>query len=472
MKNSKNVLLLIALLLVCILPLSAQETEVTEKETPPPGGEPRNFTLPEKTIVNFDNGLSLVMIPWGSVPKATIQVVIKSGNIHEGENEVWLSDLVADLLKEGSVSKSGNDIADAMAGMGGELNIGVGLHTTTGSANVLYEFAPDAISLLADVLMNPSFPEAELERLIKDRQRQVNVSMSRPQPKARQDFFAKIYPDHPYGRIYPTEEMLGSYTLDQLKTFYGNNYGAQRTTVYVAGKFDQKAVEEAVKASLGTWDKGKESFYPVAEPVTGASVSIIDRPDAPQSTIMMGLPILDPSHPDWVALSVTNSLLGGSFGSRITKNIREDKGYTYSPRSSVSTNYKSAVWYESADVTTADTGPSLREITKEIYLLQDETPSAEELEGIQNYNAGIFVLQNSTPRGIIGQMVTMDIHELEDTYLTDYVKKIYEVTPEKVQEITKKYIDPEKMTLVLVGDKKIIEKQIEEYNRAKEDYNN
>lgn len=469
MKKIKNILLFSTVLMLSMVPLYGQDAEL-EKETPPPGGEPKNFTLPEKTIVEFDNGLNLVMIPWGSVPKATVRVVIKSGNIHEGENEVWLSDLVADLLKEGSTTKTGNDIADAMAGMGGELNIGVGMHTTVASADVLYEFTPDAIEIIADVIMNPSFPQEELERLIKDRQRQVNVSMSRPQPKARQDFFAKLYPDHPYGRIYPTEEMLGSYTLEGLKSFYKNNYGAQRTTVYVAGKFNQKAVEAAVRSSLGNWEKGPEEFYPVAQPVTAESVLIIDRPDAPQSTIMMGLPVIDPSDPDWIALSVTNSLLGGSFGSRITKNIREDKGYTYSPGSSVNANYKSAIWYESADVTTADTGPSLREITKEIYILQNEAPSKEELEGIQNYNAGIFVLQNSTPGGIIGQMINMDVHELDDSYLTNYVKNIYAVTPEKVQEMTKKYIDPEKMTLVLVGDKKIIEKQIEEYNRKEEGY--
>jgi len=458
------------MLLVAVFQIQAQEADSVKKETPPPGGEPKDFTLPEKTVVNYDNGLQLVMIPWGAIPKATVSVIIKTGNIHEGEDQIWLSDLVGDMLEEGSTSKSANEIADEIAGMGGGLNIGVGQHTTNAGTSVLYEFTPDAIKLIADVLMNPAFPESELDRLIKDRQRQVNVSLTRPQPKARQAFMSTIYPDHPYGRIYPTEELLSTYTIDGIKEFYNNNYGAQRTTIYVAGKFNEAEVKKAVEATLAKWRKGTEPGYPVAEPHTTDSIQIIDRPGAPQSTLMFGLPVADPSDPDWIPLSVTNALLGGSFGSRITRNIREDKGYTYSPSSSVNANYKSAVWYEQADVTTDVTGPSLREITKEIYRLQDEAPSAEELEGIQNYQAGIFVLQNSTPNGIIGQMVLMDIHQLDESYLSNYVKNLYAVTPKQVQDITKKYLTPEKMTLVLVGDKKVIEKQIEEYERDKEQY--
>jgi len=467
----KKLTLILCMLLTISWSVYAQEEEPQpQKETPPPGGEPKDFKLPKKTVVNYDNGLQLVMVPWGAIPKATVQVVIKTGNVHEGPNEIWLSDLVSDLLQEGSTSKTGNEVADEIASMGGELNIGVGEHTTNANTSVLYEFTPDAIQLMADVLMNPAFPASELDRLIKDRQRQVSVSLSRPQPKAQQEFMATLYPDHPYGRLFPTEEMLGGYTLEQLKAFYNDNYGAKRTTVYVAGKFDADAVKKAVESTLGTWREGPESSYPVAEPSTTDNVTILDRPDAPQTTVMIGLPVVDPSSPDWIPLSVTNSLLGGSFGSRITRNIREDKGYTYSPYSTVDANYKSAVWYEMADVTTAETGPSLREITKEIYRLQDEAPSKEELEGIQNYSAGIFVLQNSTPGGIIGQMVNMDIHELGDEYLTNYVKNIYAVTPEQVQEMTQKYIKPEDMAIVLVGDKKVVEKQMKEYDRDKKDY--
>ncbi|TLF44622.1 M16 family metallopeptidase [Maribacter aurantiacus] len=433
-----------------------------EKEMPPKGGEPKNFTLPKKEIVSFDNGLELVMIPYGSIPKATIRFSIKTGNIDENENQVWLSDLLADLLEEGSITKTSKQIADEMAGMGGNLNIGVGLHTSSISSSVLYEFAPEAIKVMADVLRNPKFPESELDRLKDNMKRDLSVQLSRPQAQANRDFYATIYPNHPYGRIYPTDELIDSYTVADIKSFYDNHFGALRTTVYVAGNFNADEVKTAVESALGDWKKGTEAQYNVAEPVTANEIKIIDRPDAPQSTIYYGLPTVGPSDADFVALDVTNSILGGSFASRITSNIREDKGYTYSPYSSLDTNYKSGVWYESADVTTEHTGASLAEIQKEIKRLQDEPPTQEELDGIINYESGIYVLQNSTPNGIIGQLIFLDTHDLDESFLTNKVQNMHAITPEKVQEMTQKYIKPENMTLIVVGDKAKIQDQVME----------
>lgn len=466
----KRINLLVAVFFLIVQISGYTQDEVEQKETPPPGGEPKDFKLPEKNVVRFDNGLELVMVPYGIIPKATIQVMVKTGNIHEGENEVWLSDVVSDLLEEGSTNRTSNEIADDIAAMGGNLNIGVGQHTTNLSAAVLYEFTPDAILLIADVLMNPAFPESELDRLINDRKRQLEVALTTPQNIASQEFYATLYPDHPYGRLFPTSEMLDSYTLEKIKKYYADNYGAKRTIVYVAGKFNEEDVKNAVESSLGTWREGPEVDYPVAEPSTTDKISILDRAGAPQSTVMMGLPVLAPGDEDWVAMSVTNALLGGSFASRITMNIREDKGYTYSPFSAVTSRYKSAIWYEQADVTTKDTGPSLREITREIYKLQEEPPSEEELEGVQNYQAGIFVLQNSSPQGIINQMINIDVYGFEEDYLSTYVQKIYAVTPEKVQEITQKYIRPEEMAIILVGDKEKLDEQMKDFERSKEEY--
>jgi predicted Zn-dependent peptidase len=438
-----------------------------EKEIPPEGGTPKGFTLPEKEVITFDNGLTLVMIPYGAIPKTTINVTIKTGNIHEQEDQVWLSDLMADLMEEGSTTQNTKTIANKMASMGGNLNISVGVHTMTLSTNVLSEFAPDAIAIIADVLQNPSWPSEELDRLKNDMKRSVQVSLSRPQSQANQDFFASVYPNHPYGRIYPSIEQIESYSVNSIKSFYNSNIGGKRTTVYIVGKFNKNEVENAVTDAFENWIEGPDEFYPVAQALTENKVKIIDRPGAPQSTIYFGLPVADPSDPDYTSLDVTNAILGGSFGSRITSNIREDKGYTYSPRSVLATNYKTGLWYEVADVTTEFTGASLDEIKKEIYRLQNEAPSDEELDGIKNYQTGIYVLQNSTPGGIIGQLNFLDIHELEDSYLINRVQNLLAVSPQDVQEMTKKYINPEKMTLIVVGDKVKIEKQIEETLKEK-----
>ena len=174
----------------------------------------------------------------------------------------------------------------------------------------------------------------------------------------------------------------------------------------------------------------------------------------------MGLPILSPKDKDYVAMDIANSLLGGSFASRITSNIRESKGYTYSPFSTIDDHPStSSLWYEEADITSEHTIDAINEIKKEITKLQDVPPAQDELLGIQRYAAGIFVLQNSSPGGIIGQLNFIDLYGLSDSYLTNHVKDIYAVTPQQVSQLTKKYIVPDKMTIVMVGDESSIKEQ-------------
>jgi predicted Zn-dependent peptidase len=176
-----------------------------------------------------------------------------------------------------------------------------------------------------------------------------------------------------------------------------------------------------------------------------------------QSTLRIGLPVnVSPGHPDYIPLEVTDSLLGGAFTSRITNNIREQKGYTYSPFSQVVTRYHTAAWQESADVTTKFTADSVREIESEISRLRKEPPDAKELKGIQNFMGGIFVLRNSSNQGIVGQLAFVDLHGLTDDFLKTYVQRVNAVSRQDVQRITETYLDPAKMTLVVVGDKEKI----------------
>jgi predicted Zn-dependent peptidase len=260
--------------------------------------------------------------------------------------------------------------------------------------------------------------------------------------------------------------MIDSYTAEKAKNFFEKNFGAKRSVIYVVGKFDEVEVKKAINDSFTPWKAGADIEFPAATPTRTNEIAMIDRKDAPQTTVILGLPTLTPKDKDYMALQVTNSLLGGSFGSRITSNIREDKGYTYSPYSTIQNRKGVSLWYEEADVTSEHTGESLREISKEIKKLQTENPSKEELEGIQRYMAGTFVLQNSNPGGIISQLNFIDLHELDESYLTDRVKNIYAVTPEKVSQITKDHFKYEDMTLVLVGDKKQLDQQIKMHKDA------
>lgn len=453
----------IALLAAALLCTGSVPAQDAERQTPPEGGVPKDFTLPAKQQFRLENGLKVTLVPFGKIPKATVSAQVIAGNLNEGEN-TWLADLTADMMEQGTASRSAEQVAREAAEMGGSLSISVGLDQTAVTGEALAEFVPGMVALLADVLRNPALPETELERLRRDAQRNLEVALNDPDSMGQAAFYRALYGDHPYGRLFPTEAQLASYSTGQIRDFYQANFGAQRTHLFVVGMFDMSAVKSAIEQALGSWEPGPGPLQLPPQPAAERQyVDIIDRASASQSNLFLGLPTIDPSHPDYIALQATNTMLGGSFSSRITSNIREDKGYTYSPFSQVSVRRNSGHWVQQAAVTTDDTAAALKEIYFEIERLRDEAPPAEELRAIQNYLAGVFTLRNSTRGGIINVLNQVDLHGLDDSYLTEYVSRVYALTPEEISRTATEYLRPADMTLVVVGDRARIGEDLAKY---------
>lgn len=433
------------------------------KQSPPAPAAPKGFQLPAPTRLTLPNGMKATLVPWGNTPKVTVELAIAAGNAHETAEQVWLADLVADLMREGTATRTATRISEEAARMGGALEISVGADTTEIVTDVLSEFGPEAVALVADVARNPKFPESELARLKADKLRELSIARSTPQQLALEKFRSVLYAGHAYGRLFPSESALQGYTLAQVRDFYTRNFGAARAHIYVAGRFAPADMEKAIRDAFSGWPAGPAPVATPPHPRSVRGVHLVDRPDAVQSTLIVGVPVIDPSQPDYVPLVVTNTLLGGYFSSRMTTNLREQKGYTYSPFSQLSSRQRDTYWAQNADVTTAVTGPSLKEIFLEIDRLQSEPPTAQELQAVKNYAAGTFVLQNATRGGIINQLQFVDLQGLPETYLRDYVAKVNAVTPAVVQQMAQKYISDDKATIVVVGDRKTIEEQIKPY---------
>jgi zinc protease len=376
---------------------------------------------------------------------------------------VWLANLTGDYLREGTSTRSAAQIAEETARMGGALYVQVQSDQTDIGGDILGEHAPAFVRLLADIVLNPAFPESELPRIRATRLRSLSIARSQPQQLALERFREVVFGDHPYGRVFPTEAMIHGYTVEQFRRFHQEHYGAARSHLYVAGRFDPAAVEAAIREAFSGWERGTAPAPPNAIAKTERAVHLINRPTAVQSTIYLGMPVVDPSSPEYQSLRVTNALLGGSFNSRITSNLREDKGYTYSPFSQLGLFPRSAFWVQTADVTTNVTGASLKEIFHEIDSLRAAAPPMEELRGIQNYLAGIFVLQNSTRAGIISQLQFAALHGLGDDYLETVVSRVMAVTPADVQRIARTYFDPARIAIVVVGDEEQIAEQVAPY---------
>src|SRR5215813_6214318 len=457
MKTNAKTLLIVFGVLFLTVSTNAQ------KQAPPQGSAPKPFNVPPHESYSLPNGMKVTLVPYGNLPKVTVSMVVNSGNLNEPANLPGLADLMGLLMKEGTKTRSSKQVAEEAADMGGTLDINVGADESDVSTDVLSEFGPKAIALVADVAKNPLFPESEVARLKTDMERQLTIQKSVPQNMALERFRKLLYGEHPYGTVFATQESIEKSTLADVKKYYETNFGAQRTHLYVAGRFNTAAVKKAITASFGTWAKGPAPAQDVPQVKPNHTLDLTDRPGAAQSTLYVGLPVPNATSEDNIQLTVTNALLGGSFGSRITSNIREQKGYTYSPSSQVSRRYHDSYWVEIADVTTQYTGPSLKEIFGEVDRLQKEPPSEAELKGIQNFLSGNFILQNSSRGALINQLRFVNLQGLGDSWLSTYVQKVNLVTPKDIQRIATEYIKPERMTIVVVGDKAKISEQLGPY---------
>lgn len=432
-----------------------------QREQPPAAGTPKDIRLPARRTFTLDNGLRVSLVPFGTVPKAALQLNVLAGAINETADQTWLSQVVGELLEEGTRTRSGAQLAADAAAMGGSLNVGVGADQTTISLEVLAERAGDAARLIADVASNSTLPESELPRVKATLARNIAIARTVPQQIADERFHQILYGNHPYGRAFPRDGQVEGYTIEQARAFYREHFGARRAHLMVVGVFDAGATERAIREAFTSWTPGS---LPANVPVPAApdrrSVTLLDRADAPQSTIYLGLRIPQPSSEDYIPIRVTDYLLGGSFGSRITTNIREDKGYTYSPYSFTYARKGATHWAQTADVTTAQTGNSLKEIFGEIQKLTSDAPPAPEVRSIQNQMVGIFTLQTSSRTGIVGRLTFADLHGVGDAYLSNFVKNVMSVTPDDVRRMTATYLRPDRMTLVVVGDRKTVEPQL------------
>lgn len=431
-----------------------------QKETPPAPGKPKDFRVPARRTLSLPNGMKLTLVPYGRVPKAAIDLRIRTGVIDEGPNDVSLGTVTGSMLLEGTTSRTAQDISRQAAAMGGALSVSSGAEIVSVGGEVLSEFGPAFIALLADVVRQPRFDEADLKRILDQQARNNAIALSQPGTLAQKRFREIVWGNHPFANIYPDEQMLRGFTVERVRDFHAKNYGAARSHLYVSGIFDARAVEKAVRDAFADWPAGAPPTENPPKPAARRQLELVDRPGAVQSSMWMGLPVADPSSPDWVKMNVTDALLGGAFGSRITANIREDKGYTYSPGSFIWTRKGSSLWVEVADVTTNVTGASLKEIFGEMERLRNEAPPEPELAGIKNNLAGIFTIQNSSRTGVINQLQFADLHGLGDDYLRNYVKNIMAVTPEDVRATAQKHLDPAKVSIAIVGDKKVVEPQL------------
>ena len=435
----------------------AKLAEQTAK-LPKPGPQPK-LTLPPIEKAKLSNGLELWMVEQKELPIVSMNLVFKTGSSNEPDDRTGVSAMVSQLLDDGTKTRSAVEIAEQLQSIGANLNSGNSWDSSNITLQTLTKNLDPALDIFADVVQNPAFPAKELESL---RGRSlIGLRQQRSNPNAISNvvYNRVLYGEHPYGRQ-NTEATLKAITRDDLVKYYDATYRPNNGVLIVVGDYNKTTLKEKIEKAFAGWKPGDVSArsLPAAKPIEKARIFIVDRPGSAQSVVSVGQIGVDRMNPDYHALTVMNRILGGGFTSRINMNLREDKGYTYGARSNWSFRRGAGPFSAGGDIQTAYTKEAVAEFVKELSDIRSGRPvTPKELE----YNKQSLIRQYpsgfETVGAISAQLANLVVYDLPDSYFNDYIAKINAISVEDVNRVAKEYLDPSKMAIVIVGDRKVIE---------------
>jgi zinc protease len=437
--------------------------------TPPrPQGAPR-VNLPDPVRQRLPNGLTVMYVRQAELPVVSAVLVTRgAGGGDEPAELPGLASFTANMLDEGAAGMDALQLADALDLLGASLSTASGTDAAQASLYVLRENFPAALRLMADVVIRPDFPQREVERLRDERLTALVRARDEATSIANNAFQSLVYgAQHPYGRYAVTESTRG---LDRAKVqaFHASRYRPENATLILVGDVDPAVMQPMVAQAFGGWRATGPAVQigtPPAAPAGGrTTVYLIDKPGAAQSEIRIGHPGVPRSSPDYHALMVMNTMLGGTFTSRLNTNLRETHGWSYGARSSFQFLRGAGPFTAAAGVQTNATDSSLVEFFRELNRLRAEPVTPEELLKIKSFLTLRLPDQLETTQDISGQLATLETYGLDASFYDEYVQRIMAVTAEDVRRVANQYVRPENSVVVIVGDRQVVEAGIRAAN--------
>ena len=402
------------------------------------------------------------------VPVVDVTVIVKSGTAADPAGKYGLANLTAAMLDEGAGGRNALDLADAVEFLGASLTTGSSFDYSTVHLHSLVSKLDAALPLVADVAMRPTFPEAELERLRKERLASILQTRDDPSALASLAFARLLFGrDHRFGTAsIGTEASNQAMTPADIRSFYASHYQPQNATLLVVGDVTPDGVIPQLEKAFGAWKNGaataRTPLPAVAQP-PARQLYLIDKPGAAQSQIRMGLVGVARNTPDYFVINVMNTMLGGSFSSRLMQNLREEHGYAYGANSTFSMRAAPGPFIASAGVQSDKTVESLQEFFKEIDGMKAPVP-APELLRVRNLEALSFPGSFETTSNMAERLTELVVYGLPDSFFTEYVPKIQAVAASDLERAAKQYLQSDKFVVVVVGDLAKIEPLIRKAN--------
>ncbi|MGI9077215.1 MAG: M16 family metallopeptidase [Gemmatimonadaceae bacterium] len=442
------------------VPTDTPRVSSLDRSRPPTLGAPPDLTLPVMARTTLPNGLQLVIVEQHELPVADFILLVRTGGEGDPARKAGVASLMAAMLQEGTTSRASLDIADQEAYLGARIQTGSGWDATSVALHTPTAQLDSALALFADVALRPSWPANELARLRDERMTSLMQIRDRPPAIADRAFASILYGgEHPYGRpLTGTEASTKALRCADLQHFYSTYFRPNNATMIIVGDVSAGDITQRVEALFGKWLAGKVPNVAFREPGLPAATTVylIDKPGASQSSVRIGAVGVPRSTNDYFALLVMNTVLGGSFTSRLNANLRETKGYTYGANSRFDMRRAAGPFTARAEVTGGKTDSSLIEFMKELRAIRDTVP-ASELEKAKRYlQLGLPARFESTA-DIASQIIPVVLYDLPADYFNTYVRRIEDVTQADVQRVANRYLDPARMSIVIVGDRKSIE---------------
>jgi zinc protease len=427
---------------------------------PPTLGAPPSLKMPTITTRELSNGLKIVVIEQHELPLVDVLLQVRSGGESDPGNKMGTAALVAAMLTEGTTTRTALQIADQAAYLGVELNATSGWEQSTVSLHTPIAQLDSALALFADVSLHPSFPMSDLERVRKVRLTALQQVRDRGPTIADRAFAVAVFGDkNPYGRpLAGTEGSMASISRDEVQRFYTTYYRPNNATLLVVGDVRPDDVERRAREIFGGWAREAVPSQPASSPSgpKGTTVVIVDKPGAAQSSFRIGGIGAPRSTSDYFALQVMNTILGGAFTSRLMQNLRETHGYTYGAQSGFGLRRSAGPFIASAEVVTAKTDSALIEFTKELRAIREPVPE-DELAKAKRYLQLGLPGNLETTGGIASEFLPLIDYGIPLDFFATAVQRYDAVTQADVQRVARQYVDPDHLTVVIVGDRKVIE---------------
>ena len=434
-----------------------------QQKTPPAPGAARPLNLPKITEKKLANGLTVVMAPLPNVPKISAILTFRSATTaSDREAHPGIAQIAASVANEGTDSRTSKQIKEELRSIGGTLGLGSDADSTTMSASSLSEFSPRLFELMSDVAQHPSFPETEVKLAQENTIQQIRAGRADPGFLVNERFQKAVFGNHPYAFVVPDEKSISALTRNDLRAFVTKFYIPNAAHLIVVGDIDvDKTFAEIEKAFAG-WKSGTvpPDENPAVPTRDKRQIYFVDRPGSIQSAIYIGNVSIPRKDKDYFAIRTANTIYGGSFYSRLTRNIRETKGYTYSPFSSANTLAKSGSFVAGAFVRNEVTGPTLLEIFYELDRMRVLPVTDEELNAAKEFSTGNFSVELASQFGLAGRINTIYTYDLDKNFINDFRPKIEALTTADIQKAAAKYFDTYRAAIVIVGDWEKVKDQV------------